>query len=128
MKIIGDNNLTDFPTCLTVEESDCSENVLFTDVMGKATNGSCPKSCTIQEYGGGIDFEISKTGNETLKNYFSIAYRFAAPFVMPSYQEYLIYDFNGLVGSVGGTLGIFIGFNCYDIITSTFTHLFPHLL
>ena len=30
--------------------------------------------------------------------------------------EYLIYDFNGLVGSVGGTLGIFIGFNFYDIL------------
>ena len=123
MKIIGNNNLTDFPTCLTVEESDCSENVLFTDVMGKATNGLCPKSCTIQEYGGGIDFEISKTENEISNTAFNISYRFSAPFVMPSYQEYLIYDFNGLVGSVGGTLGIFIGFNFYEIIARFFEYL-----
>ena len=123
MKIIGDNNLTDFPTCSTPEESDCSEMFLFKDVLGNATNGSCPKSCVIREYGGGIDYVIPKRGSDFPENAFILAYRFAAPFAMPSYQEYLIYDFNGLVGSVGGTLGIFIGFNFYDIIARFFEYL-----
>ena len=30
-------------------------------------------------------------------------------------KEYLIYDFIGIVGSVGGTLGLFIGFSFYDL-------------
>ena len=31
-------------------------------------------------------------------------------------QEYLIYDTPGFVGSVGGTLGLFIGFSFRDIV------------
>ena len=31
-------------------------------------------------------------------------------------QEYLIYDITGFVGSVGGTLGLFIGFSFRDIV------------
>ena len=30
-------------------------------------------------------------------------------------KEYLVYDFIGIVGSVGGTLGLFIGFSFYDL-------------
>ena len=62
--------MTYFPTCSTIEESDCSANVLLNDVLNEATNGSCPKSCTIQEYGGGIDFEMPKTENEISNKYF----------------------------------------------------------
>ena len=31
-------------------------------------------------------------------------------------KEYLIYDLNGLIGFVGGTLGLFIGFSFFDIL------------
>ena len=31
--------------------------------------------------------------------------------------EYLIYDFNGLLGFIGGTLGLFIGFSFYGLLT-----------
>ena len=30
------------------------------------------------------------------------------------YEEYKVYDFNGIVGSVGGSLGLFIGFSFLD--------------
>ena len=31
-------------------------------------------------------------------------------------QEYVIYDGTGLVGSIGGTLGLFIGFSFRDVL------------
>ena len=31
-------------------------------------------------------------------------------------KEYLIHDLNGLVGFLGGTLSLFIGFSFYDIM------------
>ena len=32
------------------------------------------------------------------------------------HEEYLLYDETGVIGSVGGTLGLFIGFSFRDII------------
>ena len=116
MKIIASTNLTEIPTCQNEVEADCSENYVFSDLLGKASSGLCPKSCTIQEYSGEIDYIESKTEAKVENNTFAASFRFAAPFTMISYEEYLIYDFNGLVGSVGGTLGIFIGFNFYETI------------
>ena len=47
---------------------------------------------------------------------FGMTIRFARPYTMTTYEEYLLYDFSELVGSVGGTLGLFIGFSFYDMI------------
>ena len=38
-------------------------------------------------------------------------------------KQYLIYDFYGLIGFIGGTLGLFIGFSFYDSITDFFYFL-----
>ena len=32
------------------------------------------------------------------------------------YEEYMVYDFNGILGSVGGSLGLFIGFSFLDVM------------
>ena len=32
------------------------------------------------------------------------------------YEEYVVYDFNGIVGMVGGSLGLFLGFSFFDVI------------
>lgn len=32
------------------------------------------------------------------------------------HQDYLIYDTGGLIGSIGGTLGLFIGFSFHDLL------------
>ena len=31
-------------------------------------------------------------------------------------EEVLLYDFNTIVGTVGGSLGLFLGFSCYGVI------------
>ena len=32
------------------------------------------------------------------------------------YEEYYVYDFNGMLGSIGGSLGMFLGFSFFDLI------------
>ena len=32
------------------------------------------------------------------------------------FEEYVVYDFNGIVGTVGGSLGLFVGFSFLDLI------------
>ena len=80
----------------------------------------CPKSCSAIEYTGFVDF-IGPNGvvykqkpNET---YFSLTIRYKPPAMVTLHEEYLIIDFYGMVGVVGGTLGLFVGFSFFDVIT-----------
>ena len=38
-------------------------------------------------------------------------------------QEYLVYDWFGMIGSIGGTLGMFLGFSFLDSIYSLINYL-----
>ena len=53
-------------------------------------------------------------GNST----YEIYYEFAPPMKVTSLQEYLIFDMVGMIGSVGGTLGMCIGFSFSGITTN----------
>ena len=35
-------------------------------------------------------------------------------FTIFHYKETLLYDFNAIVAAVGGSLGLFLGFSCYE--------------
>ena len=50
--------------------------------------------------------------------YAEIKYNFALPLEAMVYEEYLITDGTTLIGSVGGTLGLFIGFSISNIVYS----------
>ena len=45
-------------------------------------------------------------------------YSFLPPITTMVYEEYLIYDGLGLIGSVGGTLGMCVGFSFSSVINS----------
>lgn len=36
------------------------------------------------------------------------------------HEEYIVYDFNGIVGTVGGSLGLFVGFSFLDFVLYLF--------
>ena len=38
-------------------------------------------------------------------------------------EEYIIYDIIGMIGAVGGTLGLFIGFSIYNVVLSFFQNM-----
>ncbi len=43
--------------------------------------------------------------------YIKVFYRTTAVF---HYSEYALYDFGTIVGAVGGSLGLFLGFSCFQ--------------
>ena len=60
---------------------------------------------------------------DTETNYvFKWNYKFASK-KYEVHQEYLLYDMTGVVGTVGGTLGLFIGFSFRDIVVILIDYL-----
>ena len=70
----------------------------------------CPISCIRTEYVATQSFiKYSYPG-------LALLWRFVSTNVQV-YQEYLIYDEIGMIGSIGGLLGLFLGFSFLDAIT-----------
>ena len=69
----------------------------------------CPKSCIRTEYVGSQNFiQYSYPG-------LAFFWRFESTNIQV-YQEYLIYDEIGMIGSIGGLLGLFLGFSFLNVI------------
>ena len=47
-------------------------------------------------------------------------YEFGKPKLAIKYLEYLTFDPISLLGTIGGTLGIYIGFSCSGLFSRTF--------
>ena len=115
-------NLVSNDTNIQCENEDQDETALYQFINYDFYNSNCPKSCSIVQYTGKLDYWDSweRKPNDSI---FSLKVRFAPPLTTTVYEEYLIYDIFGMIGSVGGTLGIFIEFSCsglFSFITSIF--------
>ena len=100
------------PFCQTVKDENCAINI-FDDVNGKIENNftkkvdfKCKHSCTILQYSGLEITEASKYYKPESFDYYELNY------------QYLIYDSMGMIGSVGGTFGMFIGFSMTGVIST----------
>ena len=98
---------------LTKPEDDCNWGVVRDLINEILIKDEWLKNCVAIDYYGKImteknDLEINELG---------IQYKFAFPLRAKVYQEFLITDSIELVGSVGGTLGLFIGFSFSNIIS-----------
>ena len=112
-KSLGKIDLSEFDTCKNESSDSFNTMVQLYDLFMTIDGKVCPKSCDIKKYLGEIVFRQDWGTNYT----FETLFEFASPYKVKVKEEYLIYDFIGLVGSVGGTLGLFIGFSFYDIIS-----------
>ena len=97
-------------------EYKCSKTIIE-DIHHNISNEpeACPRSCTTLKYSGKVTFENLQqfpTGTEAI-----LEYKFAEPAFVKVYQEYLIFDAIGMIGSVGGTLGLFIGLSFGNVLT-----------
>ena len=110
LRTMGGIDFREFPVCQSPEENVQSFDHVYGNLFYEAS--ACPESCIIREYTGKVDYEQAKYDNST----FGLVVRFARPYTMTTYEEYLLYDFNGIVGSVGGTLGLFIRFSFYECV------------
>ena len=100
------------PVCQSEKERKCAFHVTWYDVFSPSI---CPKPCTVLEYSGKIDYWQEKPIRR--KKNFNLKIKYGAPEVVTVHEEYLITDFTGVVGSIGGTLGLFIGFSFFNIIS-----------
>ena len=106
------------PICKTFEDFWCSYDLLGQSFDDFTENGY-PKTCNILQYSGDKEWEWDSGRKPEV--YF--AYNFAPPKTVVVHEEYLIYDTIGLIGSVGGTLGMFIGFSFSGTISQIITYL-----
>ena len=98
--------------CVTFKDNLCMMEKLH-NIM-KLSKEKCPKNCTTIEYTGRPTLKQQDDDKEDKKEY-------QWSFMMASnktqvYQEYVVYDAMGLVGNIGGTLGLFLGFSFRDFI------------
>ena len=83
------------------------------------------KPCSILYYSGKVThmYDDMDIYDFQLSNFITFKYKFAYPKLMKVNEEYLIYDTIGMISSIGGTLGMFIGFSFNNTITLIINYL-----
>ena len=117
--------LNGYPKCETVRDYVCNFYPMW-DIYGESLK-KCPKHCEWIEYHGAkltnyYNYDDSNWKNSLRRFRFWWSYSFDNELI-EVYEEYLMYDIIGLIGTVGGTLGLFIGFSFLDV-SSTLLHFF----
>ena len=107
----------DLPLCgWKAEETSgrqCAEDALLRNYEHFRTTIGYTRPCNPLEYIGRKAYEGSEANNT-----FMVRYQFAPPEKTLHYRELLVFDVVGMVGSVGGTLGMCIGFSFSGITSS----------
>ena len=95
-------------------ECDCAKDIVDKFLHNISRSDECPTSCSTTEYSG----KITHDGNSYHDKSAALHFKFAYPLVIKVYEEYIIYDIIAMIGSVGGTLGLFIGFSFNNILAN----------
>ena len=93
-----------------VKESNCNLHILRDLIKNITINEKHFKTCVTTQYLGKI------TSEQEHQKFAAIVYKFASPLKAKVYEEYLITDGTTLFGSLGGTLGLFIGFSISNVV------------
>ena len=111
LRSIMENIEHEIPECFDNSEEYCMLGVEGYKMFEKLRS-TCSKQCQnkasrleISKVEGG---SISPQGQVQLEIYFTVSPE------KISYKEYLIYDGIGMFGSIGGSLGLFVGFSIFD--------------
>ena len=82
----------------------------FKHILNRDVGSNCEKSCSIKEYVGEPYQNNPNPSDKEGRDLYYFKYRLNNLASAKVFEEYLIYDAIGMVGSVGGTLGMFIKF------------------
>ena len=85
-----------------------STSSCYTDLFETHAWSYCTKSCNTLQYEGVVVYE-SKDYKKTEIQFW------VKPSVMKVHEEYLLYNTIGMIGSIGGTLGLFVGFSFFNV-------------
>ena len=105
-KLSGNNDT--FPLCTekAVENFNKAIHVM------PALIGNCSKACKTSQYDGKIKQFHNFVNNS---RQVILAYWFNFEDEVEVFEEYQIYEITSVIGSIGGTLGLFVGFSFFDI-------------
>ena len=107
--------------CQNKEEFFCAFKKLNACYFNKATTDMCLKACTNNKYFvNQLDGEKIGNINKNMIN-FMVSY---STMDIRLYQEYYIYDVFSVIGNVGGSLGLFIGFSYTDFLGKVLDFVF----
>ena len=95
------------PICVT-HQKHLWEKINF--ILRKSKR-NCPIKCITYEFTGKRKSLIGYVSNP---KFVWIDHYFLSEYIQV-YQEYLVYDIDGMIGSIGGTLGLFIGLSFLSI-------------
>ena len=103
--------------CQEFQENKCIGEKITLRLQEAARLEECPRSCTQIDYYANVlhSNAIDRFWPEDMNK--EICYSFATTIVKVD-EEYLIYGFADMVGSVGGSLGMFLGFSLLDQLFS----------
>ena len=73
---------------------------------------TCPNSCTQFQYQGKMKSLVGYVNDSKLV---WMDYLFLSGYLQV-HQEYLVYEIDDIIGSIGGTLGLFIGFSFLELV------------
>ena len=91
------------------EEESCIRPITLDLSVHLRKNDICPlKKCIIEEYSGTVSYEEFSDSISYKKGF---GYNFKPPEIVSVHEEYLIYDFVGMLSAAGGMLGLFVGFS-----------------
>ena len=138
MKNMSNNNIS----CLPIEFSTiyrlagneftfplCTEQVV--ENYNKAISvlpdllDTCSKACKTFQYTGTMkQFHNFINNSRDVQ----LSYWFNSENEVEVFEEYQIYEITSVIGSIGGTLGLFVGFSFFDISTKLINTLKNHFL
>ena len=98
--------------CETVYDHTCMAWE-FNDVLNEIIK-KCPKNCVNVQFTGKSTFLLPISEDVKFSRKYNLYFVSTKTAVE---EEYLIMDFTGLIGAIGGTLGLFIGFSFKEITT-----------
>ena len=121
------SNILDLATEPNEEFQECKtsqENQKSSLALQETPPASCSNNVVRVEYDGQlVQFRHKPSFPEWLNRWSVFSYSFES-MTMTMTEEYYIYDTIGFISSVGGTLGLFVGFSFYDVIQKFLDSLF----
>ena len=119
------NNSTSLINCIRVEDEICNGGPkVWTSLFNEFSD--CPKPCKITTY---KDSRLDLTESLFLKTGQTLAnLELQRNNIRRIEKEVLVYDTNDVIGAVGGSLGLFLGFSFFDVISKCLDNLIILLL
>ena len=119
------NKSTSLINCIRVEDEICNGGPkVWTSLFNEFSD--CPKPCKITTY---KDSRLDLTESLFLKTGQTLAnLELQRNNIRRIEKEVLVYDTNDVIGAVGGSLGLFLGFSFFDVISKCLDNLIILLL